>query len=132
YKKKIVTEEEVERARVEIERDRVYEVIATLPFHSKLILLSIVQSSIQDRRLTTGEIYTRYRELTSIMSSESVTQRRASDIINELDMMGIVSARVVNRGRYGKTKEVVLAVDRNIVMKALIESDERFADIRSG
>ncbi|MEM3777322.1 MAG: orc1/cdc6 family replication initiation protein, partial [Metallosphaera sp.] len=118
YKKKIVTEEEVERARVEIERDRVYEVIATLPFHSKLILLSIVQSSIQDRRLTTGEIYTRYRELTSIMSSESVTQRRASDIINELDMMGIVSARVVNRGRYGKTKEVVLAVDRNIVMKA--------------
>ncbi|MEM3244865.1 MAG: cell division control protein Cdc6, partial [Metallosphaera sp.] len=68
----------------------------------------------------------------SIMSSESVTQRRASDIINELDMMGIVSARVVNRGRYGKTKEVVLAVDRNIVMKALIESDERFADIRSG
>lgn len=61
-----------------------------------------------------------------------MTQRRASDIINELDMMGIISARVVNRGRYGKTKEVVLAVDSGIVLKALLESDERFADFWSG
>ncbi|BCS91980.1 ORC1-type DNA replication protein 1 [Metallosphaera sp. J1] len=131
-RKQQVGEEEVEKARVEIERDRVYEVIATLPFHSKLVLLSIIKGLTRNSRLTTGEIYDLYRNIATSMGSEFVTQRRASDIINELDMMGIISARVVNRGRYGKTKEVVLAVDSGIVLKALLESDERFADFWSG
>ncbi len=131
-RKNQVGEEEVEKARVEIERDRVYEVIATLPFHSKLVLLSIIKGLTKNTRLTTGEIYDLYRNIATSMGSEFVTQRRASDIINELDMMGIISARVVNRGRYGKTKEVVLAVDSGIVLKALLESDERFADFWSG
>ncbi|QKQ99860.1 AAA family ATPase [Metallosphaera tengchongensis] len=128
-KKREVSHEEVEKARIEIERDRVYEVIATLPFHSKLVLLSILKGLSKHDSLTTGEIYEIYKGQALFTGSEFVTQRRASDIINELDMLGIISAKVVNRGRYGKTKEVTLAVDSNIVLKALLESDERFVDI---
>ncbi|MEM0086213.1 MAG: cell division control protein Cdc6, partial [Zestosphaera sp.] len=45
--------------------------------------------------------------------------RRVSDIISELEMAGLFIAKVVNRGRYGKTKEIELAVDRNIILKTL-------------
>ncbi len=130
-RKQMVGEEEVEKARIEIERDRVYEVIATLPFHSKLVLLSILRGLKASNHLTTGEIYNLYKDMATSTGSEFVTQRRASDIINELDMLGIISARVVNRGRYGKTKEVTLSVDPSVILKALLESDERLADIWS-
>ncbi|MCI2415049.1 MAG: ORC1-type DNA replication protein [Candidatus Aramenus sp.] len=126
---KVVTEEHVEKARVEIERDRVYEVISSLPFHSKLVLFAILQGLKEKDAMTTGEVYDRYKELAQQLGMEVVTQRRVSDIINELDMVGIVTAKVVNRGRYGKTKEITLAVDREIAIKALVENDERVAGL---
>ncbi|EWG07238.1 MAG: replication initiator protein Cdc6-1 [Candidatus Aramenus sulfurataquae] len=126
---KVVTEEHVEKARVEIERDRVYEVISSLPFHSKLVLFAILQGHNGKDAMTTGEVYDKYKELAEQLGMEVVTQRRVSDIINELDMVGIVTAKVVNRGRYGKTKEITLAVDREIAIKALVENDERVAGL---
>ena len=120
----------VNKARIEIERDRVYEVISTLPFHSKLVLLAIVIGFRDKKRsLTTGEIYEIYYKLTKKLGIESVTQRRVSDIINELDMLGIVTAKVVNRGRYGKTKEVNIAVNEETVIKAISENDNKIASI---
>ena len=126
----IVTVEHVNKARVEIERDRVYEVVSTLPFHSKLVLLAIVIGFRDKRRsLTTGEIYEIYSRLTKKLGIESVTQRRVSDIINELDMLGIITAKVVNRGRYGKTKEVNIAVNEETIIKAISENDSKIASI---
>ena len=124
-----ITVEDVEKARVEIERDRVYEIISTLPFHSKLVLIAILKGLKVKHTLTTGEVYQIYLTLTNKLGVESVTQRRVSDILNELDMVGIITAKVVNRGRYGKTKEVSLAVSEDIVLKAIIESDERLASL---
>ena len=122
--------EHVNKARVEIERDRVYEVVSTLPFHSKLVLLAIVMGlKDKNRSLTTGEIYEIYSKLTKKLGIENVTQRRVSDIINELDMLGIITAKVVNRGRYGKTKEVNIAVNEETIIKAISEKDSKIASI---
>lgn len=127
-----VTAEHVNKARVEIERDRVYEVVSTLPFHSKLVLLAIVEGFRDKRRaLTTGEIYDIYLKLTKRLGVESVTQRRVSDIINELDMLGVITAKVVNRGRYGKTKEVSIAVNEETIIRAISEKDSKIASIWS-
>jgi cell division control protein 6 len=92
-------------------------------------LTSILKGLKNKPSLTTGEIYETYKRTAKSLYAEFVTQRRVSDIINELDMVGIISAKVVNRGRYGKTKEVSLAADQGIVLKALVENDERLADI---
>ena len=125
-----VTADHVNKARIEIERDRVYEVISTLPFHSKLVLLAIVIGfKDKNRSLTTGEIYEIYSKLTKKLGIENVTQRRVSDIINELDMLGIITAKVVNRGRYGKTKEVNIAVNEETIIKAISEKDSKIASI---
>ncbi|WP_338599989.1 orc1/cdc6 family replication initiation protein [Sulfolobus tengchongensis] len=126
-----VKEEYVYMAKDEIERDRVRDIILTLPFHSKLVLAAIVAKLLEEKNavLTTGNVYEAYLSISKKLGIEAITQRRVSDILNELDMVGLLTARVVNRGRYGKTKEISLAVDKNIIIKTLTESDNRFADL---
>ncbi|MEM0235934.1 MAG: orc1/cdc6 family replication initiation protein [Thermofilum sp.] len=113
----VVRIEHVKVAREELENDMVSAVVRTLPQHSKMVLLSIALAG--GRFSSTGDLYIKYREITRSLGLEPVTQRRVSDIVSELEMAGLVIAKVVNRGRYGKTKEVELAVDRNIIVKSL-------------
>ncbi|MEB3817034.1 MAG: orc1/cdc6 family replication initiation protein [Desulfurococcales archaeon] len=112
----------VHAARMEIERDRVVEVVRTLPLHAKLLIASILASSGGGRvRVTTGEVYDYYRKLVSLLGVEEVTFRRVSGIIGELDMLGLISARVTSRGRYGKTRLIELAVEPSALIQALSE-----------
>ncbi|WP_110138736.1 Cdc6/Cdc18 family protein [Hyperthermus butylicus] len=123
-----VTIEHVKKAWSQLERDRVLEVVSTLPLHARLVLLAAIASGAANGYTTTGELYAAYRELASAVGVESVTQRRVSDIINELDMLGILSARVVSRGRYGKTRIITLAADRDTVLEAL-RRDSRLSEL---
>lgn len=113
-----VTVEHVKKAWGQLERDRVYEVVSTLPLHARLVLAAVIAAAGRSYT-TTGELYSVYRELASALGVESVTQRRVSDIVNELDMLGVLSARVVNRGRYGKTRMISLAADPETIVEAL-------------
>jgi cell division control protein 6 len=123
-----VTVNHVKRARIEIERDRVEEVVRTLPLHAKLVLASVLRLGGHRSVTTTGEVYSAYRSMCRAIGIEDVTQRRVSDIINELDMLGIVQARVVSRGRYGKTKLIRLGASYEAVYNALKE-DYRVAPV---
>ncbi len=113
--------EHVYKARAEIERDRVAEVVSTMPLHGKLVLLAICNIVRNRGKATTGEVYAHYRSLCMRLGIESVTQRRVSDIISELDMMGIINARIVSRGRYGKTRIITLSVPEDVILMALNE-----------
>jgi ORC complex protein Cdc6/Orc1 len=117
-----VTEEHVMRARAEIERDKVTDVIRTLPLHSKLLLASVLSATGWGRgEATTGDVYSTYRSVVRSLGLEEVTLRRVSGVLGELDMLGIISGRVVSRGRYGKTRVVELAADPETVAQALSE-----------
>jgi len=113
---KKVQEIHVRRAQSKIESDRFAEVIRTLPTQSKLVLYSIVlldrsQELIRGsgrRIMSTGEVYRIYKRICSMIDLDVLTQRRITELITELDMLGIVNAIVVNRGRYGMTKEISL------------------------
>jgi cell division control protein 6 len=56
-----------------------------------------------------------------IIGIEVLTQRRVTDLISELDMMGILNATVVSKGRYGRTKEISLSVPSDSTKKVLFE-----------
>jgi archaeal cell division control protein 6 len=47
-----------------------------------------------------------------------LTQRRISDIISELDMLGIINGKVISKGRYGRTRKISLAIQNNTKTKA--------------
>ncbi len=109
-------------AREEIERDRVGDVVRSLPLHSKLVLASILAASGGGRiNVTTGEIYEWYKRVVGIIGIEKVTFRRVSGIIGELDMLGIIQTRVISRGRYGKTRMIVIAADPKTIFSSLEE-----------
>ena len=113
---KKVQEIHVRRAQSKIESDRFAEVIRTLPTQSKLVLYSIVLLDRSPelirgsgkRIMSTGEVYRIYKRVCDMIDLDVLTQRRITELITELDMLGIVNAIVVNRGRYGMTKEISL------------------------
>ncbi|MEM0093396.1 MAG: ORC1-type DNA replication protein [Thermofilum sp.] len=112
-----ITLEHVERARNEIEKNLAVDVIKTMPLHVKLVLASIylLSRSGGSKFITTGLVYDKYRELSSKIGIEPVTSRRVSDILNELDVVGIINAKVISLGRYGRTKVISLGVPpRNV------------------
>ncbi len=111
-----VSEEHVRHAQKKIEEDRVVEVLKTLPIHSKLVLLSvylIAKSNVEGS--ITGDVFEVYKELCGQLTLDSLTQRRVSGLINELDVVGILNARLVNLGRYGRTKKIRLGISNDSV-----------------
>jgi cell division control protein 6 len=121
-KKNKIEEEHVRQAQEKIEVDRIVEVIRTLPTQSKLALYSVMLlRNNGHRNVTTGEVYNVYRQLCRNVDTDILTQRRVTDLISELDMLGILNAIVVSKGRYGRTKEIVLSVPVESTKKVLLE-----------
>jgi len=117
-----ITVEHVRQAFQKIEQDKMVEVVRTLPTQSKLVLYSIVLLGERDvRKIITGDVYNVYRALCRQSSLDILTQRRVSDLISELDMMGIINARIISKGRYGRTKEIVLSIPPMQVRAAIQE-----------
>lgn len=115
-----VTTQHVSEASKKIERDRMEEAIRSLPDQSKLILLSVLLlQERKARKISTGDIYEVYSSLCQQHGWDVLTRRRVSGLLSELDMMGVLGARVVSNGRYGRTKEVKLNVDPIQVRSAI-------------
>lgn len=117
-----VTEDDVRRAQREIEKNLAIDVIRSMPLHVKLVLLAVfLMEKEKFRNITTGELYNKYKELARKLRVDPVTQRRVSEIINELDMLGLVNAKVVSMGRYGRTKRIKLSVSDKCITEGLYE-----------
>lgn len=123
---KSVTEEHVRQAEKHIEHNRVIESIKNLTLHSKLVLLSVYH--LNKSSSTTGEIYDVYNDLCGEMGAGLLTQRRLGTLVNELDSMGLVNAKVVSMGRYGRTKKIRLEISRGLI-KDVFGSDNRFSQL---
>jgi len=111
-----VGEEHVRSAERKIEYDRVSEALASLPLHSRIVVIGMrILGGRFPEGAITGDLYDLYRELCRKVDIEPLTQRRVSAIVNELDIMGVANARVVNFGRYGRTKKIRLGVDGTLI-----------------
>ena len=109
----MVLQEHVREAQRVIERDTITETVKTLPMQSKAVLFAVyVLSSKGLNDIFTGECYNVYAEIASRLSLDTLTQRRISDLISELDMLGLINTTVVSKGRYGRTKKIKLAVSK--------------------
>jgi cell division control protein 6 len=121
---KTITEEHVRQAEKHIEHNRVVEALNNLTLHSKLVLLSVYH--LNKSSATTGEIYDIYNELCGEMGAGLLTQRRLGTLVNELDSMGLVNAKVVSMGRYGRTKKIRLEISRSLI-RDVFGGDNRFS-----
>jgi cell division control protein 6 len=125
----IITESHVRKANEKIEADNIVEAVRTLPTQSKLLLYSVILLEERgERTITTGEVHGVYKRLCKGLSLDALTQRRVSDLISELDMLGILNSKVVSKGRYGRTKEIKLEVPL-IGIKLVLEDDIRLRSL---
>jgi cell division control protein 6 len=102
-----ITEEHVKQAQAKIETDSKIECIATLPTQSKLILFSmLVLEQLGENIFTSGAVSRIYQDIAPKIELDILTHRRITDLISELNMLGVINTRVISRGRYGRTKEM--------------------------
>ena len=127
-----VTTSHVRKAHEKIEVDQTVEVIRTLPLQSKLVLYTIATLAQRfPRAIRSGEVYDSYNKLCRQIGENPLTSRRVSDLISELDLLGIINAKIINKGRHGRTKEIRLCVDP-LQVHATIQEDYRFEILSIG
>jgi cell division control protein 6 len=122
-----ITIKELDEAEEKIEKDRVLDIITTQPKQFQIVLYSILLLYDQRRQeniIFTGEIYLLYKELCAKINLRPLTQRRVSDVIAEFDLLGVINAKVISKGRYGRTREVSVVTNDaiNIRIKTLLEN----------
>lgn len=107
----------IDEANEKMERDRVVDIVLAQPKQFQATLYSILCTAQGEEPISTGSIYNFYRKLCENTSLRPLTQRRISDIIAELDMFGIINAKVTSNGRYGRTREIKLALQKDVLNK---------------
>ncbi len=110
-----VREHHVRVAMQRIEKDRITDAVTSLPTHAKIVLLSALSA----QGKSTGEIHAQYKILCSRCGIEALTQRRVSSLLNELDLLGLISAKTISQGRYGRTKKVSIPTQISSVRDVL-------------
>jgi cell division control protein 6 len=125
-----IRETHTKQARETIESDRMIEVMSTLPTQPKLLLASCILQKLHGQEiLQTGEVYAMYKGLSQHLSIDILTMRRVVDILSELDMLGIINATIVSKGKYGRTREIYLSFSAKQAWEMLME-DSRLAPLK--
>jgi cell division control protein 6 len=75
----------------------------------------------------TGEVYDIYISLCRMIEQDSLTQRRITQIVSELDQLGLITSNVVSHGRYGRSQIIKIAVSSNTIISAL--KDDSFLSV---
>ncbi len=121
----MITPAHVDFARQKIELDAFTEIIKTLTDQSKIVLRSIIDNpKSENGYVNTGDVYVTYTNIANQLYLPILTQRRVADLISELDMLGIINARVKSFGRKGRTKEINVNLSKDVIN--LLNSDDLF------
>ena len=108
----------IDEADRKIENDRILEVVKAQPKQFQATLYAIISiSENRNNTIITGEAYDFYKSISTRLGLPPLTQRRISDIISEQDMLGIINTKVISKGRYGRTKEISLAIPNTTLPK---------------
>jgi archaeal cell division control protein 6 len=110
-----VEEKHIRLAQDKIERDTNYEVLKNSTTHTKLVIVAIIKS----KNGNTGEVYEIYSSLCTHSEQEPLTQRRITQIISELDQLGLITSNVVSQGRYGRSQRIKITIPTLTIKEAL-------------
>jgi archaeal cell division control protein 6 len=123
---KKISEEYIDLANMKMERDKILDIVESEPKQFQLVLYAILQLTKtikSDKQLNenanffTGDVYNCYSDLCAQIKTDPLTQRRISDILAEIDMLGLINAKIISKGRHGRTREIRLSVPSNLLDK---------------
>ncbi len=118
-----VEEKHVKSAQEKIDKDLPYMALKNSTTHTKFVVLAIANAKTGN----TGEVYQIYASLCKSAETDPLTQRRVTQIVNDLDLLGLVTTEVVSQGRYGRSQRMRVAVPVDKIKEALGD-DPSFAN----
>jgi cell division control protein 6 len=110
-----VEEKYIRWAQEKIEKDTNHEILKNSTTHTKIVMMAIMKS----KNGNTGEVYENYASICKYIEQEPLTQRRITQIISELDQLGLITTNVVSQGRYGRSQRIRITVSTLTVKEAL-------------
>jgi archaeal cell division control protein 6 len=131
YKKDLVTDKEVLKAKDKVEQEIIKSMVLTLPVQLQLVLLAIteksdapkgivkIDGSYDENVLYSGEIYDAYLVATQKYAEKPVSMRWFREYINELEAYGFISTTQSGKGVKGNTTLIKLGVDSKSIKDLL-------------
>jgi cell division control protein 6 len=119
-----ITDEHVRLAAQKIEIDKESQQLNAFSLHEKLLVITIMKSP----NISTGDIYSAYKSLCKIIHQNTLTQRRTTQMLNGIELSGLISGKMIHQGIHGNTKKFNLTVSSDLV-KNTLESNETLVDV---
>jgi cell division control protein 6 len=121
---KSITDEHIRLAFQRVEIDKESQQLSAFSLHEKLLVITIMKSP----NISTGDVYSGYKSLCKTTRQNTLTQRRITQMLNEIELSGLITGKMIHQGIHGNTKKFNLTVMPDLV-KNTLKSDEIFVDI---
>ena len=114
------------------ERNRVIDIIKSQPKQFQMVNYAIIKTSMKEKHnlvtskktmiiepTTTGAVYDYYNKIAKDTGNTTLSLRRVSDIIVELDVLGIINFKLVSKGRYGRTRFITIGLPKSLYKEVI-------------
>ena len=107
----------VDQAAADLDRDRYLALLRSAPQQLQAAMAAVIEATRKARGASvgTGDAYDGYKLLCERVGLRPLSDRAFSDLLTELDMYSVVRCRVLSKGRYGRTREVLLDLPQELV-----------------
>ncbi len=119
-----ITDEHIRLASQRTEIDKESQQLNAFSLHEKLLVITIMKSP----NISTGGIYSAYKSFCKLTHQITLTQRRVTQMLNEIELSGLITGKMIHQGIHGNTKKFNLTVSPDLV-KNTLKTDEIFIDI---
>jgi cell division control protein 6 len=109
----------VDSAATEIGCDRYLALLRSAPNQLQAAMAAVIEATRRSKGapIGTGEAYEAYRGFCERTGLRSISGRAFGDVLDELDMYSLCRNRVHSRGRYGRTREIILDISDELIDK---------------
>ena len=109
----------VDEAATELDRDRYTSLLHSAPAQVQAAMAAVIEATRHSKGapLGTGEAYDAYKKVCDRARLRVMTGRAFGDLLAELDMYSLLRSRVLSRGRYGRTREIVFDLPGELAEK---------------
>jgi cell division control protein 6 len=129
-KSKRVILSHVDQAEEKMDIDSSVELVRSLPKQSLAVLSSIIKLEKMEKDIQTGDVFSIYENTCMQRGLKILTQRRVADLIAELDTCGIINTKIISKGRYGRTRQIRILLNKPVLekVKAILKENHFITD----